>query len=71
MDEYQIITDARMKHNLDIKLYPNCGIVELVRYARQIGYNEGYKDAAQEIKSRRAHRRTTATGQNSDISGAN
>lgn len=49
MDEYQIIVDARTKHNLDIKLYPCCGIVELIRYARQIGYNEGYKDAAQEI----------------------
>jgi len=51
MDEYQIIADARKKHNLDIKLYPNCGIVELVRYARHIGFNEGFKAALVKAES--------------------
>jgi hypothetical protein len=60
MDEYQIIADARTKHNLDIKLYPNCGIVELVRYARHIGFSEGF-NAAQE-SSTNAAQHLTAKG---------
>lgn len=45
--EYQIIFDALMKHNLHIHLCHD--LVGLVRYARQIGFNEGFKEAKKEM----------------------
>lgn len=46
--ENQIINDARKKHGINIK--SNRNIVALVRYARHIGFNEGFKDNNQNKK---------------------
>ncbi len=51
LTESQILEDAQTKHKIE-NLFRDCTVADrvkdlqaLIRYARHIGYNEGYQDA--------------------------
>lgn len=46
MNQEEIISNFNKKHNLSTPIEPSETLMELVRYAYSIGYNNGYNEFA-------------------------
>lgn len=44
LSEPEILANALQKHGLNFQGYPDKDLLALIRYARLIGYGEGWRD---------------------------